>query len=330
MKLFKKVTLLATSAAMIATLFTGCGSKVDEAQQKVDNAVGAVVISGYTQAASNLTIPSVVTKNEVEYQVEWSSNSDRVNFVQDGNAMKAVFDFPIIGKSEAISYDMIATIKDGDKTASRTFSGYIMPIREFASVSEIHTAFADKTFTANASAKFVGIVNAITSSMWYVTDGTNNLLVYKKASTDGVKLGDQVEIIGPLTKYGNTFEYTATIGAKIISSNNPYSNTPVETTAEGLLALDDKADPTVQGKFYSADLKVVKSGNFINFQSPDGTIDFQGYNMTTDSQTAIAEYADKVVNIPVLYYSTYFNSSTKKINPRIIFVGGADDIKLVA
>lgn len=329
MKFIKKVSFMVMSTALLSTVMVGCGSKVDVDQELVDSAAGAIVISGYTQVSSNLTAPRYVTKDGEKLEINWTEDSDSVEILDfDENTKKIVFTRPGVG-AEAVAYSLTGTVELNGKTASKEISGYIMPytseVVSYSTISDIRSAWDGQTLTKTDTIKFIGTIDNILSSSYWVTDGENHLLVYKSPTVDKVQLGDQVELTGLFTKYGSIYEFPNTVMVDILKRNQSYAQTAEEITAQGIAALDDSKTPNIQGKLYNVDLMVVVSGNYINFKSPDGNLNFQGYNQPSSANSALTPYSGKVVNIDVVYYSKYTSSGN---SARISYVGGT--IKEVA
>ena len=313
---FRKISILATAAALVATMFTGCGSKVDEEQKLLDSAAGAIVLSGYTQVTANMLAPKQVTKDGKTFEVTYTTESKSITINPwDETRVKIVFDRPSATES-AEAYTLTGTVSSGDKKASKTLSGYIMPLSaNLKVVSTVDdTVAAYKAAGADIEILFTGVVDCVLSNGYYWVrelKGEDHLYVYKTASADDVKLGDKIQINGPLTKYYSQYEVKATAAVDILQRGADITRTATKITAAELYALND-SDYSILGKLYNVDLRVVQSGNYINFQVPeDATKVIQGYK---GDDASLKAYAGQVVNIDVVFYTTN--------NHRVTYTGG--------
>ena len=127
---------------------------------------------------------------------------------------------------------------------------------------------------------FEGIVAAIGKNGIVVTDGSQNLYVFKPATTPAV--GDKVSITAKKTTYYGLVEAAQGGTVEVLSSGNEVPQTPVKDITESFEAYPDNAPTSDLVKFVG---KVVKSGNYINIEvegatrqgSPQG-IDVSGFD----------------------------------------------------
>lgn len=327
MKFIKKVSFMVMSTALLSTVMVGCGSKVDVDQELVDSAAGAIVISGYTQVSSNLTAPRYVTKDGEKLEINWTEDSDSVEILDfDENTKKIVFTRPGVG-AEAVAYSLTGTVELNGKTASKEISGYIMPyateIIAYPTIQKMFDDVAASTLALGDEISFIGVVNNVISDSYWITDGTNNMLVYKSPDIDKIKLGDKIQVSGALDKYYSTYQFKNKATIDILQRNVAFENKVTKISSADLVALDGNTDPTIHGKVYNVDL-IIDAGSYVNAKTVDGTKTIQIYASPTASTDALKAFNGKTVNINVVYYTTY-----KTNVPRVTFLGGADDIKLV-
>ncbi|MDD2433794.1 MAG: hypothetical protein WC196_01800 [Bacilli bacterium] len=320
MKLSKKISALTFAAVMLAGSLAGCGSKTDPNQELVDAAAGAIVFSGYTQVTANILAPKYVTKEGQTLEVTYKANTESVTVAPwDDTRVKLIYTRPAADQP-AEAYTLTGTVSYEGKTASKELSGYIMPLPEGMVVSNDVDAIVEayKAAGTKIQVQFTGLVDNIISSGYYWVKedgGEDHMYVYKSSSADDVKLGDKVQISGSLTKYYSQYEFESSVAVDILSRGNDYSRTATAISAADLYAIND-SDYKVLGKLYNVDLKVVVSGKYINFQAPDdATKAFQGYSITTADAAKLTPYADKVVNIDVVFYTTN--------NHRVTYAGSA-------
>ena len=327
MKFIKKVSFMVMSTALLSTVMVGCGSKVDVDQELVDSAAGAIVISGYTQVSSNLTAPRYVTKDGEKLEINWTEDSDSVEILDfDENTKKIVFTRPGVG-AEAVAYSLTGTVELNGKTASKEISGYIMPyateIIAYPTIQKMFDDVAASTLALGDEISFIGVVNNVISGSYWITDGTNNMLVYKSPDIDKIQLGDKIQVSGAFSKYKSTYQFKNKATIDILQRNVAFENKVTKISSADLVALDGNTDPTIHGKVYNVDL-IIDAGSYVNAKTVDGTKTIQIYASPTASTDALKAFNGKTVNINVVYYTTY-NTNV----PRVTFLGGADDIKLV-
>jgi len=170
---------------------------------------------------------------------------------------------------------------------------------------------------------FIGVVNNVISGSYWITDGTNNMLVYKSPDIDKIQLGDKIQVSGAFSKYKSTYQFPNKATIDILQRNVAFENKVTKISSADLVALDGNTDPTIHGKVYNVDL-IIDAGDYVNAKTVDGTKTIQIYASPASSTDALKAFNGKTVNINVVYYTTY-NTNV----PRVTFLGGADDIKLV-
>ena len=145
----------------------------------------------------------------------------------------------------------------------------------------------------DAEGTFEGIVAAIGKNGIVVTDGAQNLYVFKPATTPAV--GDKVSITAKKTTYYGLVEAAQGGTVEVLSSGNQVPQTAVVDITETFDAYPDNAPTSDFVKFAG---KVVKSGNYINIEVEGATR--QGSPQGLD----VSEFDGKKVAISGYYVGT--------------------------
>ena len=152
----------------------------------------------------------------------------------------------------------------------------------------------------NGSAKFKGLVTALTSTSFVATDGSNNVYVFKPATVPA--LGDSVLVSGTKTTYGGIPEISEGATVTVTSSNNAV-NYP---SAKVITSSFDSYTASVS-EFIEFTGALSKSGNYYNV-----TVAGASTNMGSISYPAASLGLDAMVGKEVAFKGYYVGLSGGK------------------
>ena len=227
----KKLLVVLLTLALCVTTLASCdfinnlfGEKEPEVVYDVDAAANYVynLYKNKSVTAADFEVTAVAAIAGVKHTVEWSVNTDKVKIEKKNDTTYIV---NVDEESaEELAYVLTATVKGGDKTATKTFN---LTVPKY-----VLTSFEDYMAAKEGDNVVVkGIVVAINSKSagnkynhLFLADvnGKGGYYCYSMAkdpiADDGIELGMTVEVSGPVTPYSGMQEIKGGT-ARIVDSN---------------------------------------------------------------------------------------------------------------
>ena len=214
----KKLLVVLLTLALCVTTLASCdflgnlfGEKEPEVVYDVDAAANYVynLYKNKSVTAADFEVTAVAAIAGVKHTVEWSVNTDKVKIEKKNDTTYIV---NVDEESpEELAYVLTATVKGGDKTATKTFN-LTVPKYELTSFEAYMAAQQGDNVVVK------GIVVAINSKeagnkynhlFLADLDGKGGYYCYSMTSdpvTDGIELGMTVEVSGPVEPYSGMQE----------------------------------------------------------------------------------------------------------------------------
>lgn len=214
----KKLLVVLLTLALCVTTLASCdfitnlfGEKEPEVVYDVDAAANYVynLYKNKSVTASDFEVTAVAAIAGVKHTVEWSVNTDKVKIEKKNDTTYIV---NVDEESpEAVAYVLTATVKGGDKTATKTFN-LTVPKYELTSFEDYMAAKENdnvvvKGIVVAINAKSVG--NKYDHLFLADLNGKGGYYCYSMTSdpvTDGIEIGMTVEVSGPVVPYSGMQE----------------------------------------------------------------------------------------------------------------------------
>ncbi|HRT68956.1 MAG TPA: hypothetical protein P5173_01905 [Bacilli bacterium] len=200
----KRLLLVLVAFALIFGLI-GCGGTDEEPkeptlQEKLETAVGSIVMENIATLSSNLVLPE---KARGEYDIVWTISESEYAEIGTNRSGAPMIKISRPESTEGYKKFVItATISKDGATASREWEGYVKPLAEGVKVL---TAAGVKAAEINASVLITGKVLIVCKSAgFWVVDETGAVYVY--GAPGDVQPGDTVTVSGNKTVYYSLVE----------------------------------------------------------------------------------------------------------------------------
>ncbi len=272
MKLFKNLLVLIVGVSALG--LAGCS---DAASKSIatDAANSVAIINEYGEVTSQLQCLGLVTvldaeDNEVEVKITWKADKAlkwTFTGIDASNVVYATPKFPAIG-SDPVPYTLTATASYKGATATKKFSGTVMPRVDYS--DSVITTEAARAIAAGERATVEGVVfvaakPAAASAGFYVCDTSGCMFIYDQGA-NVVTQGNTLRVTGFRTDYVGTYSgthqlaATADEGLELSVVNVEKKALPltgaVTETITNVMALTN-ADRTAYGRIYKATGKLL-------------------------------------------------------------------------
>lgn len=223
-------------------------------------------------------------------------------------------------ESGDVTVVLTATITIGEESSTKEFTVIVKELSfGIETIAEIIALANDEIVV---TAEF--LVSAVIQNGFYITDGTDYILVYTGDAPEGVSSEDYVTVQGERGSYSGT--------EQIVNPTFTLVTSPVQTitdpgASEDIYTVDQviagMADSTMLGQVVQIYGAISLQGDYGNvfFNNPtDGEVEIEVYYKSPSDSITALEAQDGINIITTVYV---YSSS------RLIFVGAAEDITVV-
>lgn len=340
-------TLAVLSAAVLAGL--GLASCNNSGTDVLEQAAPKVMFN-YDSLTGAVDIARIVKVDSYTVNVTWQASDSRITITEKNDNLYSLSpEIPAYG-AEDYKFNLTATLSYDGATTQKEWKDIVVKastvdpstVKSFETVSALFDSFKAGEIKLQATGTNVSVKGTVAEFTYYngnhggfyVTDGVKAILVYGNSLSEGINIGDVVQVQGFLTNYGDLiqFSYSDELCTTVtVLSTNDSTRLPdaVDSSVKELTDVNGATDMDKYSLRYRITATVVDDGSTsypikLTDSDTEKVLTVYSGGMETAPYDALKTFVGKKVSLEILYYG-YCSSQY-----RVLFFGTADDITEVA